>query len=141
MPGGDASRRNGLLGGRPKGRKNNSTISKEEAREELRRIVLPHLREMVEAQIAKAKGTRYFVKRDKKTKRFIRLRPDEHIETIDLEKYDLEVWDRDPATEAFTDLLNRALDKPKEQKLEVEFTDVNAKLALLDRAKARNRKP
>jgi hypothetical protein len=32
----------------------------------------------------------------------------------------IEVWEKDPNVQAFTDLMNRCIDKPKEQKQEVE---------------------
>jgi len=34
----------------------------------------------------------------------------------------IEVWEKDPSVQAFTDLLNRALDKPAEQKQEFEHS-------------------
>jgi hypothetical protein len=32
----------------------------------------------------------------------------------------IEVWEKDPNVQAFMDLMNRCIDKPKEQKQEVE---------------------
>ncbi len=41
----------------------------------------------------------------------------------------IEVWEKDPSIHAFTDLMNRALDKPKEQVLEVNVKgDIVARL-------------
>jgi hypothetical protein len=92
------------------------TISKELAREALRQIVLREMEELVAAQIAQAKGLKYLVTRDRKTGKLVRvtkamasarsLGPNEEI---------IEVWEKDPSVQAFTDLMNRALDKPKEQ--------------------------
>jgi hypothetical protein len=33
----------------------------------------------------------------------------------------IEVWEKDPSVSAFTDLMNRALDKPKEQEQEIDL--------------------
>ena len=41
----------------------------------------------------------------------------------------IEVWEKDPSIHAFSDLMNRALDKPKEQVLEVNIQgDIVARL-------------
>ena len=41
----------------------------------------------------------------------------------------VEVWEKDPSIHAFTDLMNRALDKPKEQVLELSIEgDIVARL-------------
>lgn len=116
----EASRRNGRLGGRPKGtghlKKPNLAVrwTKEVAREAVRQQVTAQLRPLVNAQIANALGLKYLVTRDKKTGKFVRVteamaRVKQHSteETI-------EVWEKDPSVHAFTDLLNRALDKPTE---------------------------
>ena len=100
--------------GRKPGGKNQATISKEQAREALRAIVLREMDTLVAAQVANAKGINYLVVRDKGSGKFVRvgelrakgLKPDE--ETV-------EIWEKEPSTPAFTDLMNRALDKPKEQ--------------------------
>ncbi len=42
----------------------------------------------------------------------------------------MEVWEKDPSIHAFSDLMNRALDKPKEQVLELNVkSDIVARLA------------
>lgn len=111
---GRASRENGQKGGRPKG-KTTATLGKEQAREIARTLITAELAPLIAAQIANAKGLSYLVTRDKKTGKFIRvteamakLKQGETEETI-------EVWEKDPSVQAFTDLLNRALDKPAEQ--------------------------
>lgn len=110
--------------GRPKGTKNPSTYTKEAAREALRQLVLQEMRDLVGAQMANAKGLKYLVVRDKKSGKFLRVTEamakarsgkDEDEETI-------EVWEKDPSVQAFTDLMNRALDKPKEQEMELKLT-------------------
>lgn len=105
--------------GKPKGYKHKGTLTKEAGREALRQIVIAELRELVAAQLANAKGLKYLVTRDKKTGKFLRVgeamasNPDE--ETI-------EVWEKDPSVQAFTDLMNRTLDKPAEQEQAVAVT-------------------
>ena len=44
----------------------------------------------------------------------------------------VEVWEKDPSIHAFTDLMNRALDKPKEQVLEL---NVESDTAAMDKEK------
>jgi hypothetical protein len=106
--------------GRPKGRKDNKTLDKEAMREELRRRVAAAFGPLIDAQISNAQGIKYLVTREKGTGKFIRVteamarhKPDEMI---------VEVWEKDPAVQAFTDLMNRALDKPKEQEQAVVVT-------------------
>lgn len=107
--------------GRPPGRRNNATLSKEQAREALRLIVLEDMREMTAAQIAQAKGIAFLVVREKSSGKFLRvgkgraerLKPEEEI---------IEIWEKDPSTAAYADLMNRAMDKPKEQEQEIKLT-------------------
>lgn len=104
--------------GRPLGAKSASTISKEQAREALRAIVLEEMRALVAAQLANAKGLKYLVVRDKNTGKFLRV--SEAMAKLNEHEERIEVWEKDPSVQAFTDLMNRALDKPKEQDIEVE---------------------
>lgn len=108
--------------GRPKGTKNPSTFTKEQAREALRQIVLREMDSLTAAQIAHAKGLSYLVGRDKGGK-FKKLTSDEAEKALAGEsEYTLvEVWEKDPSVQAFTDLMNRALDKPKEQEQDVSI--------------------
>lgn len=77
-------------------------------------MVTAQMAPLVEAQIANAKGIKFLMVREKETGKFKRvsetmakgLNPDEEI---------IEVWEKDPSVQAFTDLMNRALDKPTEQ--------------------------
>ena len=99
--------------GRKKG--GGSLLDKEAAREVLRNIVKANLGPMTEAQVANAKGIKYLVARDKKTGKFRRLSEDAlAVLEGDDEREVIEVWEKDPNVSAFTDLLNRTLDKPKE---------------------------
>jgi hypothetical protein len=84
---------------------------------------------LVDAQLANAKGIKYLVVREKKSGKFIRV-----TEAMARQKQELtdneeiiEVWEKDPSVQAFTDLMNRAIDKPKEQEQEV---DVNAEIVI-----------
>jgi hypothetical protein len=49
----------------------------------------------------------------------------------------IEVWEKDPSVQAFTDLLNRALDKPKEQEQEIKIAGSDDLIAKLHAARAR----
>lgn len=111
--------------GRPLGTKNPLTISKEAAREVTRQLITEALEPMVTAQIAHAQGLKYLVARHKKTGKFAKLTETLFQGIIDGtdDAYEaIEVWPKDPSVQAFTDLLNRALDKPKEQVQEVSVT-------------------
>lgn len=69
---------------------------------------------MTAAQIAQAKGIKYLVVRDKRTGKFLRV-PQSGAQQLDANEEIVEVWEKDPSTQAYADLLNRALDKPAEQ--------------------------
>jgi hypothetical protein len=110
--------------GKPKGYKAPGTLAKEAAREYLRQRVTDELDPMLEAQIAHAKGVHYIVARHVKTGKFKKLTEELalRISEGDETEYEaLEVWTKDPSVQAFTDLLNRALDKPKDQPLDVNL--------------------
>ena len=134
--GGKSSRQNGQRGGRPKGRKNEATLSKEAAREVVRQRVLKDIEPMVAAQIANAKGISHFLLRDPKTGRFERLTDVEQIQAAlnadgAEEGSSYYVWTKDPSVQSFTDLLNRTLDKPKEQEQEIKLTGDDALIGSL----------
>lgn len=105
--------------GPKKGSKTAATISKEQAREALRAVVQQHMGELVSAQISNAKGINYLVVREKATGKFLRVGKG-RAEKLKPEEESIEVWEKDPSVQAFTDLMNRALDKPKEQEIEIE---------------------
>jgi len=100
--------------GRKKGGHNQSTISKLEARELLRKHVMDEFGPLIKAQVANSLGIHYLVVREKVSGKFLRvgelrargLKPDEEV---------VEIWEKDPSVQAFTDLMNRTLDKPAEQ--------------------------
>jgi len=110
--------------GRPKGRQNNKTIQKAQdaalERQAFRDYLASHAESLHAAQIANAKGLKYMVVRDKKSGKFLRvaealagkLNPEEEV---------VEIWEKDPSIQAYTDLMNRFLDKPKEQEQAVNL--------------------
>lgn len=110
--------------GMPKGYKTAKTLSKEQAREALREVVNAHMQDMLAAQIANAKGLRHTFMRDVGGK-FVRLTDPQQIEDAlnsgDEGKY-YWTFTKDPSIQAFTDLANRALDKPSEQVQQVAVT-------------------
>jgi hypothetical protein len=101
--------------GYPKGRKKPYTLQKDAARELVRRLVTDNLQPLIAAQIANAQGLKYLVTRDKKTGKFIRVTEAMAKAKQGDDEEIIEVWEKDPSVQAFTDLLNRALDKPAEQ--------------------------
>lgn len=103
--------------GKKKGTKWASTLSKEAAREALRQMVTEHMRPMTEAQIANASGLKYLVARQRKGGKFVHLTAElaEAIISGEETEYEaIEVWEKLPNVQAYTDLMNRALDKPAE---------------------------
>ncbi len=104
-----------LNAGRPKGTKQPQTLAKEAAREVARTLITAALRPLIEAQIANAQGLKYLVTRDKKSGKFIRVTEAMAKAKTGQDEEIIEVWEKDPSVQAFTDLLNRALDKPAEQ--------------------------
>ena len=102
-------------GGRQKGSRNKATLDKEQAREAARAMITAELSPMIQAQIEHAKGLKYLVTRDRKTGKFIRVTEAMAKAKLGDDEEIIEVWEKDPSTQAFTDLLNRALDKPAEQ--------------------------
>lgn len=107
-------------GGRTKGTPNKATYTKEQARDALRQIVLREMDALAASQIANAKGLSYLVGRDKHGK-FTKLTSAQADLALSGESQYVmvEVWEKDPSVQAFTDLMNRALDKPKEQEQEL----------------------
>jgi hypothetical protein len=105
--------------GRPPGAQNVATISKEQARDALRQIVLAKMSELVDAQLSNATGIKYLVRRDAKSGKFLRVTADMLDQQTDDDL--IEMWEKEPSVQSFTDLMNRALDKPKEQEQEVKL--------------------
>src|SRR3990167_627638 len=107
--------------GPKKGAKYAPTLAKEAAREALRGVVMRHMDDMMRAQIAHAKGIGHLYTRDKSGK-FTKIENQAQIDrliTEGVEETDYWIFAKDPSVQAFTDLMNRALDKPKDQEQEV----------------------
>lgn len=103
--------------GRPKGLRMPSTLTKEAAREALRQRVTKEMDVMLDAMIATVKGLKHFFLRDAKTKQFTRITDPNEIENAlntGKEGENFWIFTKDPSVQAFTDLANRALDKPAE---------------------------
>jgi hypothetical protein len=102
----------------PKGAKTAKTLEKEALRAELRRMVGEALGPMTQAQIANAQGIKYLVAREVKSGKFIEV-SEEQVRALLSGANDtlemLEVWEKQPNVQAFTDLMNRTIDKPVEQ--------------------------
>lgn len=99
--------------GLPKGYKFKNTLDKAAAREFVRQKVTESLDAMIAAQITHAQGLQFLMVREKTTGKFKRVGRDV-AETLNPDEEIIEVWEKEPSVPAFTDLLNRALDKPAE---------------------------
>lgn len=125
--------------GRPKGYKLQKTIDKEAAREVSRALITASLRPMIQAHIAHACGIGHVYTRDKAGK-FSKVENQAQIDKLLTEGIEGEAYwlfSKDPSPQSFKELLDRALDKAKEQEQTIK---VSGELTLLDRiAKARAR--
>ena len=104
-----------------KGAKHKTTLDKEAQREVLRQMVFARFAPLIDAQIANAQGIKSLVYRDGKTGKFVPVKVGQLEELTEQGKV-IEVWEDKPNVSAFQDLMNRALDKPKEQPIEVDVT-------------------
>jgi hypothetical protein len=116
--------------GAKKGAENCYTAEKNKLRQDARNLIGPEMPAMIAAQVSNSKGLSYLVYRDKQSGKFERVKD---IEAVDQSKDTIEVWEKDPSVQAFTDLMNRLLDKPAEQKLEIA---VSGELSVVDRLQA-----
>lgn len=122
--------------GRKTGFKLPQTIAKEEAREIARRIITKHLDRLIAAQVSNAMGIKYLVVREKASGKFKRV-AENAAAALDPDEEVIEVWEKDPSVQAFTDLMNRALDKPKEQEIEMKLSGQVDLVQGLHRGRAR----
>jgi hypothetical protein len=110
-------------GGRPKGSKgkSNGALAKEAARELTRTIVTNYLRPMLRSQIASAIGIGHLYTRDAagKFNRVVKQAQVDRLLKTGTQGRHYFIYAKDPSTQAFTDLMNRAIDKPKDQPVEV----------------------
>jgi hypothetical protein len=124
-------------GGKRKGFKAQHTLSKDAARELVRQTVTEHLQPLLDAQIASALGIKFLAVRQKSTGRFLRRVGAADRQTHSPGTEIIEVFEKDPSVQAFTSLLDRALDKPKEQPQEIILTTSEEQLRLLHAGRAR----
>ena len=108
--------------GKPKGHRAPQTLAKLEAREFARQLITAKLQPLIDAQIEHAIGIQHFFLRDETTQQFIRITNPKEIErALNQKSKHYWIFTKDPSVQAFTDLMNRALDKPAEQ-VEVDVT-------------------
>ena len=101
--------------GKPKGVKWPSTLRKEEARELVRQMIVERLPGIITAQLDNAEGLRHLVIRDPETGQFTRVTGDaKQVDKALKSKNACTIYTKDPNVQAFTDLLNRCIDKPAE---------------------------
>jgi hypothetical protein len=102
-------------GGKPKGTKWPSTLAKAEAREKARQFITERMGEFLEAMADNVVGIKHLMMRDPKTGKFERITGDaKQIDKALKTKNAFWIYTKDPNVAAFTDLLNRAIDKPAE---------------------------
>ena len=100
--------------GRKLGSKGKNNAEKEVLRQFLREKVAREWGPMLDAQIDQAKGLKYLVVRDKKTGKFLRVSEVRAKAKCAEGEEQIEVWEKDPSTQAFDSLANRTIDKPAE---------------------------
>src|SRR5215475_14705552 len=102
-------------GGSKLGQLWSSTLEKREARDLVRKFVTQNLGELLQAQLHNAMGLSHLMLRDEKTGQFTRVTGDaEQVDEACKHKNAIWIYTKDPNVQAFSDLLNRALDKPGE---------------------------
>jgi hypothetical protein len=95
--------------------KTKNTLAKEAAREFVRQKVIERLSSLVDAQLDNAEGIKHLMMRDPTTGKFERVTGDARdIDRALKTKNATWIYTKDPSVQAFTDLLNRALDKPEQ---------------------------
>ena len=126
--------------GRKKGSRWPSTITKQQAREALRAQVMAHFAPLILAQIENARGISHFMLRDPKTGKFERVTDEASIlAALNAPQGESHyyIYTKDPSIQAFTDLMNRTLDKPREQEIAVTLTGEAELIARLERGRQR----
>jgi hypothetical protein len=112
-------------------------------REMLRRLVEREIQTLVAAQVSAAKGIKFLVLRDRATGQFIKRIAARSSQTH-LKKHEehevVEVWQKDPSTAAFKELMAHAIDLPKHQEEEIRLTGEWTRLVALLRS-ARTKPP
>lgn len=108
--------------GMPKGKVCKKTLDKEVVRELVRQRVSAEIGPMLDSQISNAKGIKYLVVRQKSSGKFLRVTEAMAKAKAGNDEEIIEVWEKYPSVQAFSELLNRAIDKPKEQLQEVKLS-------------------
>ena len=109
-------------GGRQKGTKNKATLDKLAAREYYRQRVMERLDPIIEAQFASALGVYHLMAKDKDGS-FTRVTdPDVMVRVLNSGESFYKIYAQNPNPQAQRDLLDRVLDKPKEQEQELKIT-------------------
>ena len=140
---GNVSRTNGKKGGRPKGTtgiKHAATIEKEAAREVVRQRVFQRMIPMIDAQIEHALGIKHFMLRrpDGKFERITDPLKIEEALNAD-EPGGFYIFTKDPSVQAFSDLMNRAIDKPTQQvTMDTSAEDEERRIRMLLAGRERN---
>ena len=109
--------------GAKKGSRWAKTLSKEAARDAVREVVTARMGELLEAQLRNAAGLSHLMLREDDgtwKKAPTDMTPDQMLEVLNGDTARYYLATKDPSVQAFTDLMNRALDKPKEQAQDVE---------------------
>jgi len=101
--------------GKPRGVKWPSTLRKEEARELVRKFITERLPEFLGAMADNVTGIKHLMLRDPKTGQFQSVTGDaKQVDKAIKSKNAVWIYTKDPNVQAFTDLLNRCIDKPAE---------------------------
>jgi hypothetical protein len=119
--------------GRPKGSKDRQTRTKAADREFVREEISAVLGPIVQAAITRALGLSYLVTRDAKTGKFVRVTS----RTLASTKTAVEVWEKEPDMAAIRELLDRVIDRPKEQADVNVAVDWDQRIARLRAARLR----
>lgn len=129
-------------GGKQKGYKAPSTLEKEAAREAVRQRITQRIFPLVDAQIDSAIGIKHFMLRDPLTGQWQRITdPDEIVAALNHPKArhgsTYLIYTKDPNSQAAREMLDRAIDRPKEQALEVKLDASEEMIAALQAGRQR----
>ena len=112
---GDISRRNGKLGGRPKGSEEPATLDKKANRALIREAARPYIEKIVRAQAENALGVSYLVLRDPVSGAYVRATDESAVDAALLAGPDaFRVYTKEPHQGSASLVLAYAADKPVE---------------------------
>ena len=128
-------------GGKPKGYKAPSTLEKEAARELVRKRITERLVPLIDAQIDSSIGIKHFMLRDELTGQWKRLtNPNQIIAALNHPKAregsTYFIYTKDPNSQAAREMLDRAIDRPKEQH-DITVNATDEMVAILQQARDR----